>query len=213
MSWDAFAALADKEKGAKYQLQNAQLHAAPPGMEGKLNRYIGDSTINCSMFTAYLLGHGLGGPFTSDTWGEWQLAKGATESKYRGYGPKVVTEWGKGTLIHAGRKPSGGFPKPANGVYLIQSFTTWPRGHSWLAIDYDEATDKVLTLEANSGYNLNGIGFAGVGNWRDVHSLADWPAHGAPTWASRTRSYTEAYIAKLDIDIATVRNWEKTFTR
>lgn len=57
---------------------------------------------------------------------------------------------------------------------LVQGWRRqWRGGHTFLIIDHHEATDRVLTLESNSSYKLNGVGFRAIGNLRDL-------AGGAP---------------------------------
>ena len=199
-SWDTFVPLLGPAMNATYQLSGAQMPKFPPGVSFLSSRYMGEQYTNCTMFTAYLLGCGFGGPFNLDQWNEWQVAKGAEESVYWGYGPGVCVQWGVGMLM-----PSGSVPK--NGVYLIQSFTSWPSGHSWLVLDYDEATGKILTLESNtSGSGLNGVGFGSLGPIRSTNAH-DWRNRVTMTWEGRTRSYSQVHMARLDIDHQTVLDW------
>lgn len=198
--WSAFTPLLGPAMNATYQLSGAQMPKFPPGVTFLSSKYLGESYSNCSMFTAYFCGNGFGGPFTKDQWNEWQVAKGSDQSVYKGYGPWVACQWGVGQMM-----PSGAVPK--DGVYLIQSFTTWPKGHSWLVIDYDEATDKILTLESNtSGSGLNGVGFGSLGPIRSTNAH-DWKDRVTMTWAGRTRSYSQVHMAKLAIDHQTVLDW------
>jgi hypothetical protein len=37
-------------------------------------------------------------------------------------------------------------------------------GHSFIIVDHHPGTDKLITIEANHGYNLNGIGMRCLGN-------------------------------------------------
>ena len=198
--WSDFLPLLGPAMGAVYQLSGAQMPEFPPGVTFLSSKYLGGATTNCSMFTAYLCGNGFGGPFTLDEWNEWQVAKGANPGAYYGYGPAVVKMWGVGEIM-----PSGSVPK--NGVYLIQSFTSWPKGHSWLVLDYDEATGKILTLESNtSGTGLNGVGFGSLGPIRSTNAH-DWKNRVTMTWESRTRSYSQVHMARLAIDHQSVLDW------
>jgi len=200
LHWDRFAQLLGPVMSARYHLTQAQVPAFPPGVTFLPSRSLGDSKTNCTMFTSYFIGNGFDIPFSIDQWKEWQVAKGSRESDYRGYGPAVASEWGVGEMTPEGAKPVGG-------VYLIQSFTTWPRGHSWLVIDYDEATDKILTLESNTSRSgLDGIGFGGLGPVRSTNAK-DWKNRGKMTWKGRTKSYSKIYMAKLAIDHQTVLDW------
>lgn len=57
--------------------------------------------------------------------------------------------------------------------------TTYSKGHTFLVLDRDAASGKVLTLEANdfSAYQLSGVGFRHLGNladFDDMHPGSDW---------------------------------------
>lgn len=198
--WSDFVPLLGPAMGATYSLTGAQLPKFPPGVTFLSSKFLGESYSNCSMFTAYFLGNGFGGPFTKDQWMEWQVAKGTDQTVYRGYGPSVACEWGVGEMT-----PANAVPK--NGVYLIQSFSTWPKGHSWIVIDYDEDTDKILTLESNgTSSGINGVGFGSLGPIRSTNAH-DWKNRVTMTWEGRTRSYSQIYMAKLAIDHQTVLEW------
>ncbi|WP_232293816.1 hypothetical protein [Stigmatella aurantiaca] len=49
-------------------------------------------------------------------------------------------------------------------------------GRSSLAVDHHAETDKVLVLESNAAFRLDGVGYGGLGNLRDVglQPPADW---------------------------------------
>ena len=199
-SWADFVPFLGPAMGATYDLTDAQMPSFPPGVTFLSSKYKGEATTNCSMFTAYLLGNGFGGPFTLSQWNEWQVAKGPDPNAYKGYGPQVVCEWGVGVWM-----PQGTIPR--NAVYLVQSFTTWPRGHSWLVLDYDEATGKILTLESNtSGSGLDGVGFGSLGPIRSTNAH-DWKNRVTMTWKGRTSGYSQVYMSRLDIDHQTVLDW------
>ncbi|RKG90431.1 hypothetical protein D7W82_03820 [Corallococcus sp. CA049B] len=52
---------------------------------------------------------------------------------------------------------------------LIQGWRSqWGSGHTFLAVDYHAETDKALVLESNAGFGLDGVGYRGLGNLRDV---------------------------------------------
>jgi hypothetical protein len=198
--WSDFQPLLGPAMDATYQLSGAQMPEFPPGVTFLPSKYLGETTTNCTMFTSYFCGNGFGGPFTLDQWNEWQVAKGADESAYKGYGPWAVGQWGVGEVM-----PKGAVPK--DGVYLIQSFTTWPKGHSWLVLDYDEATGKILTLESNtSGTGLNGVGFGDLGPIRSTNAH-DWKDRVTMTWTSRTKNYSQIYMARLAINHQSVLDW------
>ena len=198
--WNDFVPLLGPASKAMYSLSAGQIPKAPPGVNFLRSKYIGTARTNCSMFTAYFLGCGFEAEFSKDQWLEWQVAQGSDIRSYRGYGPAVVEEWGKATSVPQGSLPEGG-------VYLLQTFTTWPKGHSWLVLDYDPETDKMLTLESNtSGSGLNGVGFMDLGPIRSTNA-ANWKSRVRTTWSSRTRSYSQIFMARLNIDHQSVLDW------
>lgn len=46
----------------------------------------------------------------------------------------------------------------------------WSGGHTFIILDHDPVTDKVMTLESNSAYKLNGVGYRMVGNVKDFNA-------------------------------------------
>lgn len=199
-NWSEFVPFLGPAMLAKYSLSGGQVPAAPPGASFIRGQYVGKKLTNCSMFSAYLLGFGFNIDFTLDQWTNWQLSRGPSEGAYDGYGPRVVCEWGVAEMC-----PKGALPK--GGVYLIQSFTTWPKGHSWLVLDYDEATGKILTLESNTkGSGLDGVGFSDLGPIRSTNAR-DWKNRTKMTWEGRTKGYSQIHMARLAIDHASVLEW------
>lgn len=68
---------------------------------------------------------------------------------------------------------------------VIQGWKTqWTGGHTFIIIDYDSVTDRVLTLESNKAFNLNGVGYRMIGSiaenpkppksWAQNDSLWTW---------------------------------------
>lgn len=52
---------------------------------------------------------------------------------------------------------------------LIQGWRSqWGSGHTFLVVDFHPETDKLLVLESNAAYGLDGVGYRGLGNLRDV---------------------------------------------
>jgi peptidoglycan hydrolase-like protein with peptidoglycan-binding domain len=196
--WSAFVPLLGPAMNATYALSGAQMPQLPPGL--RLNsRYIGEATTNCVMFTGYLLGNGFGGPFSGDQWARWALTQ-PEDYNYQGYGPGVCAEWGVGEMM-----PAGAVPK--DGVYLLQTIRGWPSGHSWMVLDYDEATGKILTLESNtSGTGLNGVGFWNLGPIRSTNA-ANWKERVHTTWDERIASATEISMCRLAINHQSVLDW------
>jgi len=170
----------------KYVLHGAQCPSNPPGMTLK---NIGSETTNCVQFTAWLLSATFPVTFTKAQWSLWMVSSADQGNVpiVPNWGPKVVIQWGGATTA------------PGDGPRLIQYFTE-TGGHSLLVMDYDADTDKILTLEANSAYGLNGAGWAQIGNLRDVLNPGpDWPKKVTQTWASRFGSKVAVHIARLNI--------------
>ncbi len=83
-------------------------------------------------------------------------------------------------------------------------------GHTFLVLDSDERTGHILTLEANSAYNLNGVGFRHLGNiseFPDMHPGERWWADsGLWTWKQFRKSYPNMKMAELYVyDMSWVR--------
>ncbi|WP_426749927.1 hypothetical protein [Myxococcus sp. Y35] len=60
---------------------------------------------------------------------------------------------------------------------LIEGWRSqWGSGHTFLVVDFHPETDKVLVLESNAAFRLDGVGYRGLGNLRDVglQPPADW---------------------------------------
>lgn len=179
-----------------YTLHGAQCPSNPPGMSLK---NIGNDTTNCVQFSAWLLSYAFEGVrFTKTQWSKWMVS-GDLQGKppvVPNWGPRVVLEWGRGTT------------EPGKGAYLIQSFTSGG-GHSYLVIDHDEESGKILTLEATSALNLNGAGWAQIGNLRDVHNPGpDWKDKVTQTWESRIqRPNVAVHMVRLAIDPQSIQEW------
>ena len=78
---------------------------------------------------------------------------------------------------------------------LIQGWRRqWREGHTFIVVDHHEPTDRVLTLESNRAYKLNGVGFRALGNLRDSEGRPPeswWENEDLWTW-ERIR-YTYRY--------------------
>lgn len=193
--WSDFNALLGPAMAATYAMPG-QVPQLPQGVNLS-SSYVGEERTNCSMFSAYFVGCGFSATFSGDQWSRWQVP---ADGDPKGYGPGVTVEWGVGDLMPKGAKPQ-------NGVYLLQTFTSFPRGHSWLVLDYDEDTDKILTLESNTyGSGLNGVGFGSLGPIRSTNAH-DWRRRVSMTWEGRTASASQIHMARLAIDHDSVLAW------
>lgn len=54
----------------------------------------------------------------------------------------------------------------------------WTSGHTFIILDHHTETDKVLTLESNTAYKLNGVGYRMIGN------LKQFPAPDQNWWGN-----------------------------
>ena len=177
----------------RYSLHDAQCPSNPPGISLK---NIGDETTNCCTMTAWLLGWAFAGvSFSSEQWKLWMVSTTdrGNVPVVPNWGPKVAIQWGAGTTA------------PGQAPCLIQYFTE-SGGHSLIVVDYDEETDKILTLESNSAGKLDGCGWYQIGNLRDVFNPGpDWKSKVTQTWTSRFGSKVAVHIARLEI--TGVREW------
>lgn len=75
-------------------------------------------------------------------------------------------------------------------------------GHTFIIVHHDLKTDKVLTLESNKYYGLNGVGFRGLGNSDQFGNKVpeDWTKNPKVfTWARIKKTYPNYKIAALKV--------------
>jgi hypothetical protein len=91
---------------------------------------------------------------------------------------------------------------------VIQGWRSSEGGHTFLIVDHHAPSDRVLTLESNRGYGLDGVGYRKLGNLRDHADNgpppAWWENGSAPTWAEICATYPERELAALKV---TGRSW------
>ncbi|MGA1839678.1 MAG: hypothetical protein ACMUIU_03550 [bacterium] len=83
----------------------------------------------------------------------------------------------------------------------------WRDGHTFIIVDHHEPTDRVLTLESNSAYKLNGVGFRNIGNLRDINGRPPdnwWEQDDLWTWQRIIATYQYYRQAWLKVKN---RNW------
>jgi hypothetical protein len=94
---------------------------------------------------------------------------------------------------------------------LIQGWRRqWRDGHTFLIVDHHTQTDRVLTLESNSAYKLNGVGFRGIGNLRDMETQPPenwWEIEDLWTWDRICWTYRYRQQANLKVKD---RKWSRT---
>ena len=86
---------------------------------------------------------------------------------------------------------------------LIQGWRQqWRDGHTLLVIAHHPATDRVLTLESNSAFKLNGVGFRAIGNLTAVGGRPPprwWDLPDLWTWAKVCSVYRFRRQAALNV--------------
>lgn len=78
----------------------------------------------------------------------------------------------------------------------------WSGGHTFIIVDHHEETDKVLTLESNKAFGLNGVGFRKIGMASDFNNQPPqgwWEMPGVWTWAQIKNSYKARAMATLKV--------------
>jgi hypothetical protein len=199
--WENFAVLLPHYLPQTYALHNAQMPLEPLGLEGWLTKHIGNELINCSNTTVSLVPNAMHVPITKKMYGWWQVFG---DSKGSGYGPAAAVAAGFATKVADPKRTA-----PADGIYLVQDFSRWPKGHSYLVCDFDPATGRFLSLESSS-WTIDGCGWKGIANLREtLNPGADWAGwmKRPMVWADRRSDYPEVYMAKLHVDHASFRAW------
>lgn len=78
----------------------------------------------------------------------------------------------------------------------------WRGGHTFLIVDHHAPTDRVLTLESNSAFKLNGVGFRAIGNAKAFGNRppeAWWERQEAWTWERIQSTYRYRQQATLKV--------------
>ncbi|WP_338869367.1 hypothetical protein [Myxococcus stipitatus] len=135
-----------------WALPGARVPVAPP----RLN--------NCCTFVEALLvkafSEAHGAAFTWDARRHRQMMIASTEDYFSPV--TAAVESGMALLAPSADVP----PHPWT---LIQGWRNrWGSGHTFLVVDFHPETDKVLVLESNAAFGLDGVGYRGLGNLRDV---------------------------------------------
>ena len=92
---------------------------------------------------------------------------------------------------------------PPHPWILIQGWRKqWREGHTFIVVDHHKPTDRVLTLESNSAYKLNGVGFRAIGNLRDTGGRPPeswWESEDLWTWERMRSTYRYRQQACLKV--------------
>lgn len=78
----------------------------------------------------------------------------------------------------------------------------WSGGHTFIIVDHHAETDKVLTLESNKAFGLNGVGFRKLGMASTLNHLPPkdwWTLPGVWTWEQIKNSYKARAMATLKV--------------
>ncbi len=97
----------------------------------------------------------------------------------------AMVQSGLGTAI-----ADGAAPAPWS---LVQGWRSSTGGHTMIIVAHHVPSDRVLTLEANSAFGLNGVGCRNFGNLRDLPGGRPpprwWEDSRAPTWSQVRSGY------------------------
>lgn len=96
-------------------------------------------------------------------------------------------------------------PDAAPGPWtLVQGWKQrWKGGHTFLLVDHDPSTDRVLLLESNKAFGLDGPGLRGLGNLRDLDGgppPAWWTQPAVWTWAQVKQAWPYRKAARLRVE-------------
>ena len=78
----------------------------------------------------------------------------------------------------------------------------WRGGHTLIIVDHHPQTDRILTLESNSSYRLDGVGFRALGNLRDLDGRPPqnwWQDARCWTWSRFCSTYRFRQQAALKV--------------
>ncbi|MEQ8472024.1 MAG: hypothetical protein RIC35_12610 [Marinoscillum sp.] len=78
----------------------------------------------------------------------------------------------------------------------------WSGGHTFIILGHHEETDRILTLESNSAYRMNGVGYRMIGNLRDYPQPPAnwWNREDLWTWERLKSVYRFRKMAKLKVN-------------
>lgn len=85
---------------------------------------------------------------------------------------------------------------------IIQAWRKrWSGGHTFIILDHHKPTDRVLTLESNKAYELNGVGFRMLGNYAKVGNPGPewWKNTNLRTWQKIKATYPIRKHCELNV--------------
>lgn len=78
----------------------------------------------------------------------------------------------------------------------------WSGGHTFIIVDHHAETDKVLTIESNKAFGLDGVGFRKIGMASDFDHKPPanwWTLPGVWTWEQIKKSFKARSMATLKV--------------
>jgi len=87
---------------------------------------------------------------------------------------------------------------------VVQGWSANNSGHSFIIVAYHGDSDRILTLESNSAYGLDGVGFRRLGGLREFQRGKApsrwWENPRTPTWRDICRWYPQRRLCALKIN-------------
>lgn len=170
-----------------YDLKGINLPLTPPN----------DKQNNCCTFAEGLLVKAWSDSFSDFEWNNKRHGQMMIYSKEDYFSPiTAALEAGMGeevTDVEAAPQP----------WTLVQGWKTqWTGGHTFIIVDHHAETDKILTLESNKAFKLNGVGFRKIGMAEDFDFAPPenwWEIPGVWTWEQIKNSYKFRAMATLKV--------------
>lgn len=168
-----------------YALPGVRVPEAPPASN------------NCCTFAEALLVRAWADAHDGFDWGPERHGQMMIYSADDYYSPVTAA-------VESGMAEAADADAPPHPWTLIQGWRhQWRSGHTFLVLDHHPGTDRVLTLESNSSYRLDGVGFRMVGNLRDLsdHRPPDawWEREELWTWTRMVATYRFRRMATLKV--------------
>lgn len=180
---EALIRLLDKFKEFTYDLDEARYPYELPGVRVP---QAPPAYNNCCTFVEALVVKAWTDAHDSIVWNagrHWQMMISSTDDYFSPV--TAVIDSGMGIAV----SDNDAAPHP---WALVQGWRRqWRGGHTFLIVDHHVPTDRVLTLESNSSYKLNGVGFRALGNLRDLDAPPPnwWEQDDLWTWERILSTY------------------------
>lgn len=167
--------LLDVVKDARYP-RAGQKGQVPDSAGVALKReYIGTERMLCSGFTTWFVNSAFQLRPGLEQWQRQIVSHPTRDSPAlggKGYGPQVAGELKCGKPVPV-TKMADVEKAVSNYVLLWQvGSRDGLKGHACVTFGMRASDKGVLRLEANLAYGLDGVGIAGVGNWRELRTLS-----------------------------------------